>query len=60
MNNVTVTICDLHGEKRLEIRDIVSDKHRVNGIDLNLYQFEELLKINVTITKHFETNITEI
>lgn len=60
MNNVTATICDLHGEKRLEIRDIVSDKHRVNGIDLNLYQFEELLKINVTITKHFETNITEI
>lgn len=61
MNNVTATVCDLHGEKKqLEIRDIVCDKHKVNGINLNLYEFEELLKIDVTITKHFENNITEI
>lgn len=47
-------------KKQLEIRDIVCDKHKVNGINLNLYEFEELLKIDVTITKHFENNITEI
>lgn len=37
MNNVIVIICDLYGEKRFEICDIVSDKYRVNGIDFNFY-----------------------
>lgn len=60
MNNVIVIVCDLYGEKRFEICDIVSDKYRVNGIDFNFYQFEELLKINVIIIKYFEINIMEI